>query len=363
MFLNFLNTLVLLGALQGFILGSLLFFRKSNPFPNKLLGTLLFLIALASLNVYLNEQPWYRGSSFCQMLDALFPFIIPMPIGPLTYFYTRATLDQGFVMTKRHRIYFLPVLIDLFPYGFVLCYLLGIQAGWLPAHTGRAGRIIDTYNVYADIPRWASISGYLMAAAKYYGTHKDRRNASWIKELLSVFAAFQVLWLVYLIPYIIPRYTDWMLDRLNWYPVFLPLGILTYWLGLKGYFFNYGGPRVDQEYYTTQASLIIKAMEERCLYLDPRLNVDMLAESVGLPAKTISSVLNLSLHKNFNEFVNEYRVRAFQERIWSGKYNHLTIAAIAGECGFNSKATFQRFFKEYTGHTPSDFRKSAQIRI
>jgi len=39
--------------------------------------------------------------------------------------------------------------------------------------------------------------------------------------------------------------------------------------------------------------------------------------------------------------------------------NNLTIAGIAFECGFNSQATFQRTFKELTGQSPSEFRKTA----
>jgi hypothetical protein len=98
--LNLLNTLILVGSLQGFIVGALFLLPASHPLPKRLMGALLFLIALASLNVFLNEQVWYRSSVFCQMLDALFPFILPMAFGPLLYFYVQATLEPGFALKR-----------------------------------------------------------------------------------------------------------------------------------------------------------------------------------------------------------------------------------------------------------------------
>ena len=101
-------------------------------------------------------------------------------------------------------------------------------------------------------------------------------------------------------------------------------------------------------------------METDELYLNPNLNLNMLAQHTGIVQKIISAVLNQHLHKSFNEFVNEYRVEAFKERVLRPDFDQLTIAGIAMECGFNSQATFQRTFKQITGSSPSAFRKMAQ---
>ena len=49
---GFLEILIFLGALQGFILSLMLFFKKSIRPTNRILASLIFLMALASLNLY-----------------------------------------------------------------------------------------------------------------------------------------------------------------------------------------------------------------------------------------------------------------------------------------------------------------------
>ena len=40
------------------------------------------------------------------------------------------------------------------------------------------------------------------------------------------------------------------------------------------------------------------------------------------------------------------------------EYKDWSIVAISFECGFNSKAAFNNFFKKYTEMTPSEYKKS-----
>ena len=61
---------------------------------------------------------------------------------------------------------------------------------------------------------------------------------------------------------------------------------------------------------------------------------------------------------NFNDFINEYRVKAFKTAVENGKQQKLSLLGIAYECGFNSKATFNRVFKKFAHSSPSDYLKS-----
>ncbi|MEL6124703.1 MAG: helix-turn-helix domain-containing protein, partial [Bacteroidota bacterium] len=57
----------------------------------------------------------------------------------------------------------------------------------------------------------------------------------------------------------------------------------------------------------------------------------------------------------FHDYVNELRVIEVQNRLKTVDLSMYTITGVALECGFNSKATFNRLFKEHTGITPTSF--------
>jgi AraC-like DNA-binding protein len=69
----------------------------------------------------------------------------------------------------------------------------------------------------------------------------------------------------------------------------------------------------------------------------------------------LSYVINTGFQKNFNDFVNAYRVADFQKKVNDPKLSHYTLLALAYECGFNSKSTFNRAVKKATGQLPSTF--------
>jgi AraC-like DNA-binding protein len=93
------------------------------------------------------------------------------------------------------------------------------------------------------------------------------------------------------------------------------------------------------------------------LYLNPELTLSELSEKLDSHNSLVSNVINTQFQKNFNDFVNEFRVNIFKEKIKDPKLQHLTLLAIAFDCGFNSKSTFNRAVKKMTGEMPSAFLK------
>jgi AraC-like DNA-binding protein len=68
-------------------------------------------------------------------------------------------------------------------------------------------------------------------------------------------------------------------------------------------------------------------------------------------------LINEEFLVNFYDFVNKYRVEEAKRLLLDNNRNY-KIIAIAYEVGFNSKATFNRVFKKFTGLTPSDFKEN-----
>ena len=100
---------------------------------------------------------------------------------------------------------------------------------------------------------------------------------------------------------------------------------------------------------------LIGLMTNEHLYLDPVLKLDTLAARLKITERAISNLLNQYIGKSYNDFVNQYRVDAAKVKLTDPRFDQYTIAAIAYECGFNSLATFQRCFKQFSGITPSQF--------
>ncbi len=103
---------------------------------------------------------------------------------------------------------------------------------------------------------------------------------------------------------------------------------------------------------------LTRHMEEEKPYLNPELTLYDLSSQLNLSKNELTDLLNNHLGKNFFAFVNEFRLKAVIRRFENPDYGHYTIIAIAYDCGFNSKSTFNSIFKQYTGLTPSDYKKA-----
>ncbi|SFD86628.1 transcriptional regulator, AraC family [Chitinophaga sp. CF118] len=364
-FAEFFHILILLGFFQGSIMSILLFFSKKRSRPNRFLGALILFIALACLNLYLFESSWFTNNPILNLLGNLIPLVIIMPVGPLLYFYVQSTIDPTFRIARKQRLHFLPVIIDFGPQLTTVIYFTALLLDFSTPAPTSWGRFIDDYNVYADIPRWLSITAYLWLSARYLAGPGPEKSphCRWMRQFIRLFLVFQTIWLVYLVPYVIPSLTDRVLNAVDWYPVYIPLVVLIYCLGIKGYLMAPEEVQVARKSVTPPpvklieeaVPLLKKAMEQDQLYLDPELNLALLSRHTGLPQKTISLVLNQHLQKSFNEFVNGYRVEAFKQNIQQLQEDNMTILAMAFDAGFNSQATFQRAFRSNTDMSPREY--------
>lgn len=95
-----------------------------------------------------------------------------------------------------------------------------------------------------------------------------------------------------------------------------------------------------------------------CPYLNPDLTLRLLAEQVQIHPNQLSWLLNEKVGKNFNEFINHYRVEHFKTLANDPANSHISLVGLAYESGFNSKTVFNTFFKKETGMTPSEYLKS-----
>ncbi|VUD66734.1 HTH-type transcriptional activator Btr [Thalassocella blandensis] len=108
---------------------------------------------------------------------------------------------------------------------------------------------------------------------------------------------------------------------------------------------------------TSLVSKIMHGIKEEKLYLQANINVEQFSEKVGLPYRDVSFAINRAFGNNFFEFINSYRIEEAKRYLSDEQYLDMSIMEILMESGFNSKSSFQRFFKRLTGESPSEYRK------
>lgn len=118
----------------------------------------------------------------------------------------------------------------------------------------------------------------------------------------------------------------------------------------------------EEEAKRLEERLMLHMSEERP-YLNPELTLGELSAQVNLAKHELTELLNVHIGKNFFTFVNEFRLKAVVRRLSNPDYDHLTIMGIANDCGFNSKSTFNSLFKQFTGKTPSEYKKGLREEI
>ena len=94
---------------------------------------------------------------------------------------------------------------------------------------------------------------------------------------------------------------------------------------------------------------------EQFVHLRPKLTVSELANELNLPAKYLSFLITKYHSKNFNDFVNGFRVEEVMARMADPAQKHKSLLGIALDSGFNSKSSFNQVFKQHTGKTPSEY--------
>jgi AraC-like DNA-binding protein len=364
---NWINLLILFGAVQGLIFCIILLFNRKHP-GARFLSAFMFVLAYNGIETF----NWSSGLSNYHVFFDLCAFILIFAVGPSLYLYVSALLHPERKLSGK----------TIFAHYAIVVFQFVIRTGLIVNYILWNAKIIrsdisplqleDIYRGYAEplsVVVFLVYFGLSVHAFRKAGDASDLKVISkegqqvvhrWIKALLYCMAILGVLWpLTVLSPYVWNAWYD-----SHYYPIELALVFFIYWIAFTGYhrtklIYRRDQKVVSQLISTTEVERYLirlqQAMEKEKLYLDPALNLAKVAAQTGISAKTISAILNQYSRQSFNDFVNDYRVREVREKLMAPENSHLTISGIALESGFNSQATFQRAFKSNMGMSPREY--------
>ena len=101
-------------------------------------------------------------------------------------------------------------------------------------------------------------------------------------------------------------------------------------------------------------------MTEKKCYQNQNISILSLARELKTTNKKLSILLNSHLGVSFYDYINKFRVDDIKTRLKKGE-DLLSIDGIAKDCGFKSRSSFYRTFKQEVGCTPSEFKKRAGL--
>jgi AraC-like DNA-binding protein len=108
--------------------------------------------------------------------------------------------------------------------------------------------------------------------------------------------------------------------------------------------------------YALKYQKIVAFFEATKIYKDKEINLFKVADLLQMPYKDVSKVINKYSEKNFNQFLNEFRINEAKRLIKNNDFEKYNLNWIAEEVGFNSRSTFFAVFKSLVGITPNEFK-------
>ncbi|MDX2369176.1 MAG: helix-turn-helix domain-containing protein [Colwellia sp.] len=103
---------------------------------------------------------------------------------------------------------------------------------------------------------------------------------------------------------------------------------------------------------------IIESMEQDKFYQQDGVTISGLAKHLAIHEYKLRNLINGELnYRNFNDFLNFYRIKEVTENLIAPDFSHLPVLTLALESGFRSLSSFNKAFKNTHGITPTQYRK------
>jgi AraC-like DNA-binding protein len=359
------QTLILaIGAFQGLILFSLLVSDRRVTCASRLLGLQSLFIAttLVLPLIVAAEESRFAG------LIGLLVFL-PAGYGALTYLYCRTAIT-GAAPTRLDALHALPLAI---------CYLLNFDILLSSEKALEFVRLAETTQLnhtLTTVVFYSQAAVYAGLLIRMVGRYQSRA-----RQTLSSYNPEVFRWLWSLVAFMV---AIWGLKFLFYFASPAPaLNLLADGLLVAMVYFiaimQWRNPRLfhipqlatqlarpgtpgraatdgvlDPDTRSGILQLAKEKVEGQALYRNSELTLAALAAEVGVGAHHLSETLNQHHGKNFNQFINEYRVAEVCAQLDRGSDRKLIDLAL--DAGFPSKSSFNAIFKKSTGQAPSQYR-------
>nr|MCS3815512.1 ABC-type antimicrobial peptide transport system permease subunit/AraC-like DNA-binding protein [Mucilaginibacter sp. X4EP1] len=356
-YINVFDLLFFGAAAMGLTFSLLLWFpKKSGRKTNRLLS--LILTTLVSWVVWASCID-IRPESYSLPRNGV-PLQFLLVLGPLLFFYVRSIIKPQQKFIVKDLLHFVPFLLAQ---GIQL-----IQS----VYTADVSPVYKLWNSILQLLACISVVIYLYKSKQLIkypgrGASISRYELQWLRRLLFGFDLLLVVLAFYVVIGLL--FYNSGLSVHAWYPFYLLLSAIIVWISAEAFLkpeskkIEISGRELSAPQSLSPDKLIQRGywlrhqMKVNRYYLDAELTSNSLAKKLGISIHELSRIINTGLRKNFNDFVNEFRIKDVALKMKDPAYDRITLLGIAYDCGFNSKTTFNRAFKENTGKSPAEYKR------
>lgn len=369
---NVYSTPLLFGFVQGWLYAVLFWVRgwRQGRLSDGLFGCLSFTMSFEIWEYMLG----FAGIEILWRELNFFPRHFGLLIPPLAYFYLKSQFNPDFRFSWRD-------LRHAIPFFIYACYHLVVFAQGSDFVRYWEQNVHFTFGIgYAETAlHVATQAFYFYHAYRLYDHYRrwvpsqfsdvDAVSFRWFRNFLLAFVASIFVGLVVTLidmRFDLDFWHDWWDELFN--------VALIYYITIEAYAqkqpralrFSPDPPASEAGAATSKTEKIAEAdllrwkerleilMLDESPFLDPELTLPTLAQRLGTNASILSAVINGAFNRNFNDFINGYRVEAVKKMLQDPANSHYSLLGIGLACGFNSKSTFNRVFKKMTGIAPGD---------
>ncbi|AXT59596.1 AraC family transcriptional regulator [Aquimarina sp. AD10] len=347
--MSFLDILLIIISSAGLLHGVLfalylMIFKNKKSLTNFLLGWILVFMAFRiGKSVMLN---------FGDDLEPIFIFLgltFLLIIGPFLKFYIFGMTRSNFKLPRHY-------ILELVPFILIFIASLFVTRDWYE----NSKFVIVIFSsglifIYLHLAFYIGIAWRVLHQTKkqYSKKSQTKSQKAILKWLQLLLIGFVFIWISYVInildetiPYIVgPIVYSLVIYFLSYKALVLKS------TDLDGDVFKTN----DDEFIFTE---ILKHVEKEKLYLESDISLVKLSKIIRKSPQLTSLIINQYANRNFNDFINFYRIQEAKVLLSKAENNAYTISSIAFDTGFSSLSSFNSAFKKFEGLTPSSFRKN-----
>ena len=352
--------MIFLGIVQSLAGFFIFLFRKPKHTSNTILAFWLLILALV-LSGGLVE-----GGVVQYFKPGVFPLVFLF--GPMLYFYIQSQIFPGFRFQKKHALHLIPFL------GVALHRIFSqpVNIEFIDVNAQNLS------NAVYELLMFISIFAYWIAGIRLLVKHQKNLpdNFSYRSERLTLNWTWVVVFvniLLFMLMFLSPFLGSFFENIDPMWLFHFNFALFAYLLTIFGLmqpviFYGEKAEKNSQPQKYQRSALTNSEMEtiaenvhtyfkQKQPYLNAEFDLQAMSNEMNVSRQNLSRVINEKLDKNFYRLVNEYRVNEVINKMNDVSYSHLSLLGLALDCGFNSKASFNRVFKEITGKTPSEFKR------